>query len=59
MKWNLKSKRFLVILLYLAVWCGVGFIAGNWVIFKYMIIPMISFGGGYVLGESWRPSGPE
>ena len=57
MKWNLRSKRFLVVLLVMVIWCGVGFVAKNWEVFKYMVIPSMSFFGGYVLGETWRPSG--
>ncbi len=54
--WNLKSKRLLVLVLYMAVWCGVGMIAKEWDIFKYMVIPATSLIGGYILGESWKPS---
>ncbi len=56
MKWNLKSKRILVLLLYMIIWTAVGLVAKEWEVFKYMVIPATSLFGGYILGESWRPS---
>lgn len=57
MKWNIKSKRWITILLNLLIWCGVGFVAGKWEVFKYMTIPVLSLIGTWIAGESWKPSG--
>ena len=56
MKWNIKSKRFLDLMLVTGIWVGTGFIAGEWDTFNSMIIPMIGLHGAYIIGETWRPS---
>jgi len=56
MKWNLRSKRFLDLMIVNLIWVGVGFFAGQWDVFSTMIIPMITLNGAYIIGETWRPS---
>ena len=57
MKWNLKSKRWVTLLLVNLIWVAVGFIAGMWDVFSQMILPIVGLNGAYIIGESWRPSG--
>lgn len=56
MKWNMKSKRFIDLLMMNLIWVGTGFVAGQWEVFSTMIIPMVTLNGTYIVGESWRPS---
>ena len=56
MKWNIKSKRWITLLLIDLIWVAVGFFAGKWEMFGTMTIPMISLNGAYIIGESWRAS---
>ena len=58
MKWNIRSKRFLVLLIYMGIWVAVGFVGKQWEVFTQMIYAATGLVGGYILGESWRPSGP-
>lgn len=57
MKWDLKSKRFLDLMLCNMIWASTGFMAGEWSVFTSMIWPMIALNGAYIIGETWRPSG--
>jgi K+-transporting ATPase c subunit len=59
MKWNIRSKRFLALILYMGIWCAVGFVAQQWDTFGSMIYAVTGVVGGYILGESWRPSGSD
>jgi len=55
MKWNVKSKRYTV----------VGFVNIMWLItltvshelFRFLTPWVMGFNGGYVISETWRPSG--
>lgn len=55
--WDIKSKRFLLLLLVNLLWASVGFMAGQWAIFEAMIWPMTTLNGGYIISETWRPTG--
>ena len=50
------SKRWITLWAYIAVWLLVGPLCGQWDVFQYMSIPMISLGGAYIIGESWKPT---
>jgi len=57
-RWDIKSKRFLTLLIYMGIWVAVGFVGKQWDTFGSMIWAVTGVVGGYILGESWRPSGP-
>jgi hypothetical protein len=37
------------------MWMLVGPVLCQWDVFTTMVIPMISLGGAYIIGDSWRP----
>ena len=53
---SLKSTRWVTLLLFVLVWTAVGFAAGQWNVFQEMTWPMVSLGGAFIIGKSWRPS---
>ena len=55
MNWTIKSKRFFIILVVNAVWIACLITKDN--LFMALTPYVIGLDGGYILGESWRPSG--
>ena len=55
MNWNIKSKRFIVVAVINGVWIAT--LAINHELFRFLTPWVIGFNGGYVIGETWRPSG--
>lgn len=53
------SKRWITLGAYFAMWLLVGPVLCQWDVFTSMVIPMISLGGAYIIGDTWRPSFPE
>ena len=50
------SKRWITLWAYIGIWLLVGPGLAQWDVFQYMSIPMISLGGAYIIGESWKPT---